>query len=113
MTKSEKIKACIGNIKFNSIHIIVGCTHALVNSVCTSRGIRPAPEKRKRKPQQELKPKINAHDELNFEKGMQVHIEGDPRLWTIKSVGRSFLQLTRGFDKKNIIKDNVTKIVPS
>lgn len=112
MNKTQKILACVGNIKYKSISAVVVCTEQLVYSVLNSKSVRGAVYKPRHK-KTHLKTKIEKIEKLKLEKGMCVLIFGSDLLWEVKLVGRQFICLKNGFDTKNLTNDKISKIVSS
>lgn len=110
MNKTEKILACIGNITLKSIPDVVGCTYMMVYKV---RNMQiPIKNRKPAKPRKKAPKRVKEipkNKQFQYAKNMQVWIEGDSRMWTVKFVGRETLALVRDFDKKTVLKEKINR----
>ena len=109
MNKTQKILACVGYVQYRCIKDVVGCSEQMVYTVLKSEKsshsyIDYIP---KHKGYIKKKPKLK----IEFKKGMEVIISGNPTIWEIAFVGREVVCLKNGNDTKNLTKDKITKIV--
>lgn len=111
MNKTEKILACEGHIKRESIKTIVGCTEQLVYMVLNSRlskeDYKPKHRGRVVVKKQQLKPKLKTE----LKKDMKVLIYGSSIVWNVTFVGKEITRLKNGYDNKSVTHDKISKVL--
>jgi len=108
MNKTERILACSGHIKYESIKNVVGCTEQLVYMV-----LKNTPEDF-----EDYKPRhrggISAKKkecDFDLEKGMFVTISNSKLTWEVTFIGREVVSLKNSYDIKNVTMDKVKTVV--
>ncbi len=109
MNKTQKILACVDNVKYESIKNVVGCSEQMVYVVLKNEKSKYA--KYTKPLHKGFIPKKHKYKELVFSVDQSVTIKGSPEVWNIYFVGREVLGLRKGSDIKSVAKNKISKIV--